>query len=213
MKEQKLNVKVNKKILIPFVVGFILAFAFLFLFVLKPSSEVEQATPLKVLDENNLPSLMEVKLDKLAYSNNDLKVTFTDTKLAEDLLSMELKSHSSVDEIRYVEAGNQVVMYYDIDSTYGLEDALGTPIFYDVKTGEIVEREWRYVYLFREERERDICLKWNTFVSKFIEFICLEEGKEKYIFEEWREYNSKDIISGSSIIGIIILYGKSRSPS
>ena len=125
--------------------------------------------------------------------NPDLKVRFeTDG-------TIELKSHSSVNEIKRVGAGNQVVMFYDFNFNIGVVEGLGEPEFTDMKTGQIIQRDWRYVYFGNET------YSIPTFTETFLEngtSIFIPTGTELRIRESWLPYSSKNIPSGKITLGI-----------
>ena len=90
--------------------------------------------------------------NSLRYEKQDMKVTFENVWglpfFGSDLGTAELKSHSSVNEIKKVGAGNQVVMWYDFDFKNKYKDGLGIVYFTNKKNGEIIDRDFEYVYVF-----------------------------------------------------------------
>src|SRR3972149_4938933 len=117
-------------------------------FLFKPSSDVQETIPLKVLDSET----GQVTLKNPRYANGDLDVIFDD-EIEPEVLEFDLKSHSSVNEIKKVRLGNQIVMFYNINSLYGLSQALGEPEFTDMRTGQIIQRDWKYVYFGNDTRD------------------------------------------------------------
>ncbi len=85
--------------------------------------------------------------NKLDYLNNDLKVTITNTfGIGKEIGTLELKSHSSVDEVLKFGFGKEeVVMYYDFTDWELYEDGLGEVIFIDMDTGEKIEKDYYFV--------------------------------------------------------------------
>ena len=142
--------------------------------------------------------------NKLTYSNEDLKVTFENLwglpLIGSELGTAELKSHPSVNYVKRVGAGNQVTMWYDFDFVDLYENGFGEVIFTDQRTGEIIERDYSFVYW--GDKERDVFRQGECSFSinetKTCENIFL--GKE--IYKTWLPYNSKDIPKGSIRIGI-----------
>ncbi|MHA1880875.1 MAG: LamG domain-containing protein [Candidatus Heimdallarchaeota archaeon] len=141
--------------------------------------------------------------NKLTYSKNDLKVEFSNSLLllfkTSEIGTAELKSHKSVDEIRKVGAGTQVVMWYDFDFLGLYENGLGEVEFTDMKTGKTIERNYSFVYWGEESYEvptySEKVLKNGTIVYEQI-------GTETKTREAWLPYNSKDIPKGNIRIGL-----------
>ena len=132
-----------------------------------------------------------VSATKINYENNDMKVNFKKSFLGigtGDLGSIELKSHKSVDEIKQVSIGEQVVMWYEFDWKELHKDGLGEVEFIDMRTGEIVYRDYSFVYLKEGE-----CKKVN-FNNGTKSNQCSKD--------EWLPYNIRDIPKGKTIIGI-----------
>lgn len=146
--------------------------------------------------------------NKLTYSEDDLKVELTNWfGLGVDYGSAELKSHTSVNEVLQVGAGEQVVMYYDFLFTELYKDGIGDVKFIDMKTGKIIQKNYTFVYWTTETRQRDICLREE--VRKGFEdtnsfFDCVEYAKEDYKWTGWLPYNSRDIPSKGIRIGLKI---------
>ncbi len=87
----------------------------------------------------------------LKYENDDMKVTIINALniplLRSDIGTMELKSHTSVNQIKEVAFGDSVVMYYDFDNFKEIYyNGLGEVILTDVTTGEEVYRDYEFVY-------------------------------------------------------------------
>jgi len=148
--------------------------------------------------------------NKLSYlrgenGNPDLKVTLSNSFLllfkTSDIGTAELKSHPSVNYVKKVGAGNQVVMWYDFNFLGLYENGLGEVEFTDMRTGELLDRDYSFVYW--GEKERDVYGQGNCFLSvngtKTCEQIVV--GKETY--ETWLPYNSKDIPKGKIRIGLM----------
>ena len=141
----------------------------------------------------------------LRYENNDMKVTLENAfglpLFGSELGSAELKSHKSVDEIlKFGYGKEEVVMYYDFSNWELYKDGLGEVYFTDKRTGEIIEKDYHFVYW--GDKERNVYAKGECFYSvdgkKNCEDIIM--GKETY--KDWLPYNSKDIPSNNIRIGI-----------
>lgn len=140
--------------------------------------------------------------NKLTYSNNDLKVDFDNLfGLGEHLGSAELKSHPSVEYIKEVGAGNGIVMWYDFkDFKEIYENGLGEVVFTNESNGEIIERDYSFVYWGDKERNIYGEGKCNTLINgtQICERIII--GTETY--QDWLPYNSKDIPKENIRIGL-----------
>ena len=140
--------------------------------------------------------------NKLTYSDEDLKVDFDNLwGLGKYYGSAKLESHPSVNYIKKVGAGNQVVMWYDFNFIDLYLNGLGEVEFTDMRTGEEIDRDYSFVYW--GERERDVYGKgecsFNINGTQTCETIVV--GKETY--ETWLPYNSKDIPKGDIRIGLM----------
>jgi len=164
-------------------------------FLFKPSSDVQETIPLKVLDSET----EQVTLKNPRYANGDLDAIFDD-EIEPEVLEFDLKSHSSVNEIKKVGLGNQVVMFYDVHSLYGLSQALGEPEFTDMRTGKLVQRDWRYVYFGNDTRDVYGNGQCNTLENGTEICEQIITGTETYL--TWLPYNSRDIPKGQMRIGI-----------
>ena len=141
------------------------------------------------------------------YTDNDMTAHVKDTILfglinIGEQGTIELKSHSSVDEILGVGLGWQVTMYYDTNFGKAHQEALGDVTFIDMKTGLEVEKEWKYVYWGTETREEERCLEYQK--DNNIYQTCINKEMVDFIYEGWLEYNSKDIPKGQIRIGIMV---------
>ncbi len=159
--------------------------------------------------------LVSANLDKISYlkgknGNPDLRVEFFDTFLGIDFLwktknwgTAELKSHPSVNYVKKVGAGKQVVMWYDFNFVELYKNGLGEPEFVDVRTGKKVERDWRYVYWGNETYEVPVySCQIKTSVNGTEYEDCVQTGTETKTREAWLPYNSRDIPKGKIRIGI-----------
>ncbi len=161
--------------------------------------------------------LVSADLDKISYlkgenGNNDLKVELFDTFLGVDFLwktkdwgTAELKSHESVVQKRDVVVNqiteevnpNAIGMYYDFSFNEIYQNGLGKVEFTDQRTGELVEREWRYVYGVFEN--------WTYPVYSCVEDVCEQSGTETKLNKTWYPYeetHGRDIPKGDIIIGV-----------
>lgn len=146
--------------------------------------------------------------NKLTYSNNDLKVELVNWfGLGKDYGSAELKSHDSVNEVKKVQVGNEIpVMWYEFNFTEEYLDGIGNPKFIDLRTKEIVERN----YYFAKQVEVDVndtnriihykTLGNGTQVEDWIEYEVVGSHKES----KWEKISDLDIKSGESVIALIV---------
>lgn len=160
-----------------------------------------------------LASVSALEIDnKLTYQkgengNPDLKVQLDNSFLGliktSQIGTAELKSHPSVEYVKKVGVGKQVVMYYDFNFRELYTNALGTPEFIDMKTGELVDREWRYVYWGNEtyQEPTKYCLDVETSNGTFYP-TCFKNGSIEKTRETWLPYNSLDIPKGKIKLGI-----------
>ncbi len=146
--------------------------------------------------------------DKVIYSKDDLKVSIVkDSGEGEVLGSAELKSHSSVTEIKSYGFGKEeVVMYYDFTGWEFTKDGLGKVYFIDKKTGREIERDYHFVIW----GEIDVPNYVQTCVpkteTKLSKCTTIQEGTKKSI--GWARYDSNDIPGGSSRIGLKTYVGR-----
>ncbi len=149
--------------------------------------------------------------NKLTYQkgsngNPDLKVDFKNSFLGiiptSDIGSIELKSHSSVDEIRSVSIGESVVMWYDFDFIDLYENGLGDVIIKEVKTGKIVDRNYQFVYWGNKIYEKEVySCETILFKNGTLGNDCGYKLQNKTI-EGWLTYDSRNIPKGKITIGI-----------
>ena len=144
------------------------------------------------------------------YSNEDMTAHIKNTILfglinIGEQGTMELKSHKTVDEIIQVGLGWQVTMIYDFNFGKAHKDALGDVTFTNMKNGEEVEREWKYVYQVEEEYESPTytCAE-ITPENEFALDRCYISGTETLTRNVWKDYNSKDIPKDKITLGIMV---------
>ena len=148
----------------------------------------------------------------IKYENNNLKVTLTNNNFlgigdligyAKDLGTLELKSHPTTDYIKKVNVGNPVVMWYDFNFEDVYINGLGDVNFIDMKTKELVKRDYKFVYWVEDTINttswdcKEAILKNGT-----LERNCLNPIIIKKVGGYWEDYNLKDIPKGNLRIGI-----------
>jgi len=139
-----------------------------------------------------------------SYKNEDLKVEFRTLGLLEKG-NVVLKSHSSVTEVKEFGFGKEeVVMYYDFDFKELEKDGLGKVYFEDMRTGKIIEREYKFVIWESIEYKEPVYKEVCSFNIKNNSNVCnqLQSGTETKTKMDWVDYKSKDIKKGQSRIGI-----------
>ena len=147
--------------------------------------------------------------NKLYYSENDLKVTIKNSFLGlfptSEIGIAELKSHSSVNYVKKVGAGNQVVMWYDFNFVELYLNGLGNVEFTNIRTGELIDRDYSFVYW--GEKERNIYETNCYVVGKFVNGSAIEECNRVFVrtktYEDWLPYNSQDIPKENIRIGLM----------
>ena len=149
----------------------------------------------------------------LTYENNDMKVLFENAYgwplIGSELGTIELKSHSSVTEVKQFGYGKEeVVMYYDFEGWELYKNGLGEVIFTDERTGKEIDKD----YYFVEWKEIDVpayvkqC-EMNYANETSVE-VCgmIEKGTKKEF--QWVKYNSKDIPNRNIRIGLKTYVGR-----
>lgn len=141
--------------------------------------------------------------NQITYSEDDLKVTLTNSFLqlfpTSEIGTVTLRSHKSVDEVLEVSAGEQVVLYYDIEFNDLYENGLGEPEFINLKKGTKVDKKYKFVYWGFEEEEYDT---YTTKLDKNGSVVYVKNGTSTRIVDKWLDYNYKDIQKGGIRIGI-----------
>lgn len=146
----------------------------------------------------------------LRYENNDMKVTIENgfglPLFGSDLGTIELKSHKKVNEVlRFGFGEEEVVMYYDFTNWELYSNGLGEVYFTDKRTEKVIEKDYYFVYWGEKERNvyGDSCgLSING--TRFCESVII--GTETY--NNWINYNSKDIPNKNIRIGIKVYVDK-----
>lgn len=146
--------------------------------------------------------------NKLTYEvgengNPDLKVDFHNSILGliptSDIGTAELKSHPSINYVKEVGIGNQVVMWYDFNFNEVYENGLGEVTFEDKRTGKEVQRNWRYVYWGTEIYEVPT---YDSSITSNGTIEYIQNGTTTKEKEAWLPYNSKNIPNYDIRIGI-----------
>ncbi len=82
----------------------------------------------------------------LNYKEDNMKVDIINVLGLEKLGTIELKSHSSVDQVLEFGFGKEeVVIYYDFTDWELYPDGLGVPIFTNMSNGEEIEKDYYFV--------------------------------------------------------------------
>ena len=162
-----------------------------------------------ILNINNIPSAI-FSDSTISYSNEDLNVTITDSFGKE--IEADLKSHSSVNEVKGVARGNDVpVMWYDINSVEGYADGLGDVEFRNIETGE--ERILPYYFAEVVQGEIEVPLLENVCVqiinSSGTYDICSDvvKGNQTIIGDVYKKLDTRDIPSGTHRIALMTYVG------
>lgn len=151
----------------------------------------------------------------LSYEENDLKVVinnfFNLPILGERIGTSTLKSHITIDEVLQFGFGEEeIVMYYDFKNfTEKYINGLGKVYFTNMSSGEIIEKDYSFVYWGNEIREKDV---YESIPIKNINGTISNKniitGKENYTWEGWLNYNSRDIPNKEIRIGLKTYVGK-----
>jgi len=144
----------------------------------------------------------------LTYEEDDMKVTISNTFLllfkTSGIGTIELKSHSSVDEVKQVSVGNQIVMWYDFNFRDLYEDGIGKITFENVRIGEYFNKDYKLVYW--GEKEIDVYGPGNckTILLNGTQINCEEVVIGTTNIYDWLPYNSRDIPKGNIRIGVVV---------
>src|SRR3990167_11159278 len=133
-----------------------------------------------------------------SYENNDLNVKVINALgFGDELLEADLKSHTSVNEVKGVARGQDVpVMWYDINSVEGYADGLGDVQFTNVETGE----ERILPYYFAEVVQGEItepvksCSKLTNSSGTF-DLCSFDTATKTYIGDTYKKLDTRDIPS------------------
>ncbi len=153
----------------------------------------------------------------LSYEEKDMKVKFKNSIGAfgigiptSDLGTIELKSHSSITEIKHFGFGKEeVVMYYDFKGWELYKNGLGEVIFTDERTGKEIEKDYYFVEWKEVEVPNYIQSCFNKISAngtQFMECLEIQEGTKKEF--QWVRYDSKDIPNRNVRIGLKTYVGK-----
>src|SRR6056297_3168518 len=179
-----------------------------------------------------IPTVLAVKVD---YSPNDKGVENMKAHIKDTILfglfkvgeqgTLELKSHQSPTEVKDICINEinwkgevtscAVSMVYETNFGELHSGALDDVTFINMRNGNEVQREYRFVYLTTEDKTRDVCVKYenvtnSTNYTKDINSTneteiypeCIEWTTENYTQEVWKPYNSRDIPKGQITLGI-----------
>lgn len=189
----------RKKLLIFSILAILLIGILGFLSLKNPVQEETQQPPIPIKVEGTEKQIL---LKNPHYANNDLDAILDD-EVEPEVLRFNLKSHPNVNYIKQVGLGKQVVIWYDTNSVYALQGALGEPIFINKRTGQITQRDWRYIVWENENYQEPVYSCSNqTSTNGTITQSCIQTSTQTKTKEVWLPYNSKDISSGKQRIGI-----------
>jgi len=160
-----------------------------------------------------IPTISSLEFDNvISYEKDDMLVNFDNLfGLGKHFGEIELKSHSSVTEIKgYGFGKEEVVMYYDFTNWELYKDGLGDVKFINMNTNKEIEKEYSFV----EWKEFEIDVNdyervCNTLENK-TEVNCVSNiiGTHKENRFEWVEYKSNDIPARDVRIGLKTYVGK-----
>ena len=142
------------------------------------------------------------------YEEQDMKVRITNNfNLGEDIGTLHLKSHKSVNEILEVAPGEgRVTMYYEFNFKDEYKDGLGEVNFIDVSSGKNVDKDYYFVIweTIYEEKDSYIqrCNRVNNGTN--ISTVCIQELVGTYTEETqgWVRLDTRDIPKGKVRIGM-----------
>ncbi len=152
--------------------------------------------------------------NSLRYEKEDMKVTIENAFglpfFGGDLGTAELKSHKSVNHILKVAPGKDVVtMYYDINFNKIYKDGLGEVEFIDVRSGEIINKDYHFVIwgtIIEEKNNYSIVCEEvyiasnNSYSQGNCESVIIGTYLEEK--EGWVKLNTNDIPKGEVRIGL-----------
>lgn len=145
----------------------------------------------------------------LDYKNDDLTVEITNLfGLGKKLGEATLASHSTVNDVRSVIRGkNRVPMFYDFNFSDRYSEGLGEVFFIDKRTGEIIQKDFRFVYSVEVPYEFPILERINCRIIHELNGSSNELCDSKINYEtryktEWKILNTTDITSGEIRIGL-----------
>lgn len=152
--------------------------------------------------------------NKLTYSENDMKVTFENAfglpLIGSKLGTAELKSHSSVTEIKGFGFGKEeVTMYYDFDFRELYKNGLGNVEFIDMNTGKEIQKDYSFVEWVVENVSvndyQEVCIFSVNGTSE-----CNKEISGTHLEERgsWIDYKSRDIPNKNIRIGLKTYVGR-----
>jgi len=147
----------------------------------------------------------------VTYEKNDLGVD--DMKVSIDNLfglgaswfDMELKSHTTPNEIKHVGLGEQVVMWYDIYSYTDYDKPLGDVKIVNMRNGRETEKEYTFVQLETYTEEIPVYSQICSLDKISGNETCTSEitGYKNIIRERWEEFNKDSLFkTGKKTVGI-----------
>ena len=145
----------------------------------------------------------------LRYEKDDMKVTIENAFglpfFGSDLGSVELKSHSNVNEIKKLHYGREdVVMWYNLEGWELYENGLGEVTFTNLTSGELIQKDYYFVEWAFAPAIRYIYD--NVVIGENPNGSNIYENKIIGTYEEnewqWVNYTSKDIPDRDVRIGL-----------
>lgn len=145
----------------------------------------------------------------LSYEKDDMKVTiinaFNIPLLRSDLGTVELKSHTSVDEVLEFGYGKEeVVMYYDFEGWELYENGLGEVIFTNIHTNQNILKSYSFVEWTSKTRTKNIYK--DVLIGTNLNGTLIYEKQITGTFEEeymgWKELGNNNLLKGDRRIGL-----------
>lgn len=158
------------------------------------------------------PVSAELTFDnKITYTEDDLKVTIDNLfGLGSELGTLELKSHTSVDEVLQFGFGQEeVVMYYDFTGWELYKNGLGEVTFIDERTNEEIEKDYYFVEwvskLVEVNDYQEICNLLKNGTNDCSQILSGTHLETKW---SWKRLETNDIPNRNTRIGLKTYVGK-----
>ena len=153
-------------------------------------------------------SALDFKIDNVGwYSENDMKIEIRNWFGLTRIGDATLTSHSHVDEIKSVIAGeDRLVMQYDINFDAEYKDGIGDIKFIDEKTGKEVSRPYYFAKaIYGDAKVNDFDTKCS--LNKNMTEVCVRYISGSHIEKkvvDWERLDNRDIKAGNYTVGLFV---------